>query len=85
MVSTFFTYINTAPAGAETKTLEATYYKLGVNEGAHVIQLPFDASAAMHTYAIAWLPNSIVSWLGPFPYAAPLSARYGSASFTAAP
>ena len=136
VVSTFFTYINTTPGGAETNdeidaeipgarptTLEATYYKLGVNEGSHVIQLPFDASVAMHTYAIAWLPNSIswivdgqtmyvasgtpnampttpsnltlnvwtgttptiVSWLGPFTYAAPLSVRYGSASFTAAP
>ena len=75
VVSTFFTYINTTPGGAETNdeidveipgarptTLEATYYKQGVNEGSHVINLPFDASAAMHNYAIVWLPNSI-SWV----------------------
>ena len=74
-VSTFFTYVNTTPGGAETNdeidveipgarttTLEATYYKLGVSSGAHVITLPFDASQAIHTYAIQWLPNSI-SWI----------------------
>lgn len=74
VVTSFFTYINTTPngpptndeidveiPGGRTNTLEATYYKLGGPAIEHTIQLPFDASAAMHTYAITWLPNSI-SW-----------------------
>jgi endo-1,3-1,4-beta-glycanase ExoK len=72
VVSTFFTYINTTRGGAATNdeidveipgarttTLEATYYKLGGAGVEHTIQLPFDASLAMHTYSITWLPNSI--------------------------
>jgi len=75
VVSTFFTYINTTPNGAETNdeidveipgarttTLEATYYKLGGPPIEHTIPLPFDASASIHTYAIRWLPNEI-AWL----------------------
>lgn len=75
IVSTFFTYVNTTPNGPETNdeidveipgarttTLEATYYKLGGPGVEHTIQLPFDASLAMHTYAIAWFPDSI-SWI----------------------
>jgi endo-1,3-1,4-beta-glycanase ExoK len=74
IVSTFFTYINTGSNGQEKNdeidveipgarptTLEATYYKLGKSVE-YTIQLPFDASAAMHTYSIQWLPNSI-SWI----------------------
>ncbi len=75
VVSTFFTYINTTPGGPETNdeidveipgarttTLEATYYKWGGPGIEHTIALPFDASAAMHTYAIRWTPNAI-SWI----------------------
>ena len=75
IVSTFFTYINTTPGGPETNdeidveipgarttTLEATYYKLGGAGVSTVIPLPFDASLAMHTYSIVWLPNAI-SWV----------------------
>jgi endo-1,3-1,4-beta-glycanase ExoK len=75
VVSAFFTYINMSSndseekndeidveiPGARTTTLETTYYKLG-KPTEHTIQLPFDASTAMHTYAIQWLPNSI-SWI----------------------
>jgi len=75
VVSTFFTYINTTPGGKETNdeidveipgarttTLEATYYKLGGPGVEHTIPLPFDAAAAMHTYAIQWAPNHI-AWM----------------------
>jgi endo-1,3-1,4-beta-glycanase ExoK len=75
VVSTFFTYINLTPngketndeidveiPGARTRTLETTYYKEGGRGIEHTIQLPFDSSQAMHTYAIQWLPNSI-SWI----------------------
>ena len=75
VVSTFFTYINITPngketndeidveiPGARTRTLEATYYKLGGSGIEHTIPLPFDSSLAMHDYAIRWLPDSI-SWI----------------------
>lgn len=75
VVSTFFTYVNLTPGGKETNdeidveipgarttTLEATYYKQGGPGIEHTIQLPFDSSAAMHEYAIRWLPDAI-SWI----------------------
>ncbi|MBV8153747.1 MAG: family 16 glycosylhydrolase [Candidatus Eremiobacteraeota bacterium] len=75
VVSTFFTYVNLTPSsssktqtndeidveipGARTTTLEGTYYKEGGAGVEHTMQLPFESSAGMHTYAIRWLPDSI--------------------------
>lgn len=75
VVSTFFTYVNLTPGGKETndeidveipgartRTLEATYYRSGGPGVEHTIALPFDSSAAMHDYAIRWLPREI-DWI----------------------
>lgn len=69
LVSAFFTFTRSGPietrheidmelTGYDPRRIELVYH-VGDQATLQVVQLPFDASAGMHTYAFSWRPNSI--------------------------